>query len=113
MTKTSRAFVLEPCSRLDVSPASKFGEIEYIFQKNDGRPSIWTEEFAQAAMKKLKACGYDPAIDFIIIAGRIIPMIKLIAALAAEYQNVRVLFHDAIERDYVHQTIGHSESESL
>lgn len=101
-----RAFVLEPCRRIDVSRASKYGEILYIFERNDGRPSIWTDEFVIEAIERLKNTRYDPARDYFILAGSIVPLAKVVAALAAEYGHVRALAFSATDRDYIQQELG-------
>lgn len=101
-----RAILIEPTTRVDVSAAQRYGEIVYIFEKNESRPSIWTEEFVQVAMIRLEQMNYDPKADTIIIAGAIVPLIKLIGCLTANFGRIRVLCHSAIERDYTLQEIG-------
>lgn len=101
-----RVFILEP-TKVDVSKARRFGDVKYIFGRGDTRPSIWSEEFAQTCLDILKENDYSPDDDALLMVGQIIPLTKLVAAVAEEYRYFRCLCWVATDHDYTIQDYGY------
>ncbi len=101
----TRAFVLERCN-VDVSKASVFGNIVYVFDGNQRRSSIWSTNFITDVCSRLKDLEYDPANDYFVIVGPIVPLCKTIGHLVAQYGLIRALCWSASECSYTIQEIG-------
>jgi hypothetical protein len=105
MGNPNKAVILEPF-KLDTSGAAAFGEIKYIYQNGEERPSIWLDEFCSDVMDRLAAMMFDPSRDVFVFAGQLIPMTRIAAALVVEYGEVQALFWSATNRSYEIITIG-------
>lgn len=111
MNKGSIVFVLEQ-TEVDVSPAKEYGRIAHVFRPNERRPSIWTPEFREELLETFVEMGYDPENDYVVIAGRMVPLVKMVATLVAEYRTIRVLFYVSSEERYIVQRIGQDVEET-
>ena len=101
----ARVFALEPC-RQDISSARKFGRITYLFERDGDRSSIWAPEFPREIVQKLDALGFEPDVDFFVVAGQMVPLVIAISSIVATYGATNVLFYSSTERHYVTRTIG-------
>lgn len=95
-----RVFVLEQTAN-DLSRATEFGEVMHIFDQGKHRPGLFGEHFAQAIITQLERKSFDPAIDYVVIAGGMVPMVLMVTALVQEYGDVQLLLYHASIKDYV------------
>lgn len=102
---TPRVFMVEEY-KVDARNAERFGTLVYIFQPNEYRPSIWDEAFRDAAIARLDKMDYDPTVDYIIVAGAIVPLTLVLTELVATFGEIQVLFYSASEREYTAKTVG-------
>lgn len=105
MITTRRVFIVEPC-RLDVRNAAEFGTIEYLFDENDHRASIWTHDFLNEISNVLKKKKYDPSRDFFAVSGRLVPVTMAAIHILSLYKRVRFLFFNAVDRNYVERELS-------
>jgi len=103
----SRAFQLEPTS-LDVTKAARFGEVVRLFNHPRQHPSPLKSVFAAEVVRRLLDEHFDPSRDYVIVTGAITPMVAMVAAVVAQFGEVRALCFDVSEsvRDYVVVTMG-------
>jgi len=93
----SRVFVLqEPIPRSltgwvpDIRPASKHGEISYVFNKAD-KPHSWPQEQVEFRLKEVLR-AYDPKEDSILwCGGDLIVLILCTAYMAFEFEIMHLL----------------------
>lgn len=104
-----KVFMLMP-HNVDVSKARRFGELIYIFDRGARRPSLWSPEFIDEMFVQLAEMGYDPATDYLLIAGNMAPIVRAACALARDCDvPPRALFYDAVTADYVELPLGIAE----
>lgn len=101
----SRVFVIER-TRHDVSSASDYGPLKYIFPPDMHRSSLWSKEFRDELTSRLDDLGFNPKVDYILAAGNTIPLIMLVGALVARFGYVRALAFYATDRTYTPILIG-------
>lgn len=101
----ARSFVIEKTT-YDVTQASKFGEIVYVYSERERRSSIWSDDFVRDVLNRLSEADFDPSADYFVIAGSTVPVTKIVAALAATYGRFRALCFSATDHDYVFQEYG-------
>lgn len=103
----SRSFLVEETT-LDVSGAKQHGRLVLLFPPGRYRPSVWEPTFAQAAISRLEAEGFDPEHDFIVLTGQQLTLVALVAAVVARYGKFRALAFNAhgSVRDYEQITMG-------
>lgn len=106
MSRKPKAILIEK-TKMDVSSAAVFGEIVHVFPKGRPRSSIWSDDFLEEAIESLADLEYDPAIDYIILVGQLVPLTKVIARLVSIYNRIRILCWSATERDYLLQEVGY------
>ena len=102
--RAARVFVLEPINPpliFDPHAAEKFGELVYVFERGELRSSIWHDEFCAECLDSLEEKGYDPARDFLLVVGKLVPITRMTASLARKYGAVRALFWHAVDKEYV------------
>lgn len=84
----------------DVTKAAEHGTVTVLFPGH--RPSMWSPDFVAAALEQLERHQYDPAVDLLLMAGNIVPIVLLAAAVARECETgPKFLFFDAARQDYV------------
>ena len=107
MNGNSRCFLVE-ATDLDVSSASKFGELQVVFPSERWRPSVFLPDYAEALVARLREVDYDPEVDFVVVAGRQLPLAVAMAAIGATYGKFRVLAFNAhgSVRDYEPLEVG-------
>ena len=85
-----KCFVISNNTGVDVSPASKFGDIRHLFE--DLKDSdIMSDDFELDCIRALHHWGFDFGEDFIVIAGNITAVCRLVAALMSEYETIGTL----------------------
>jgi len=102
MTRT--VYVLEP-TRHDLNDASRFGDLFYIYQPEERRPSMWTNAFLEDCMKRMEANGYDYERDYFLVGGPHTPVTLLAVHLVATFDVVNLLLFDAVQSEYIHRMI--------
>jgi hypothetical protein len=97
-------FVLEPCN-IDVSDASRFGAVKYVFNQGDRRSSIWDDKFLSEIVESLTAQHFNPRRDFFVVAGHMVPIALAVAALAKSFDSIKLLLYASTTRNYVEKAI--------
>lgn len=98
-----KVFIIEhPRNNIDVSKAANFGEIVYLFGKEDRRCSAWDHKrFGRRVLGRLKELNYNPEEDFICVVGAMLVIINSIIAIAQSQETFKLLLFNSIEDDYV------------
>ena len=105
----ARVLVLEQPSpgNIDLSPASRFGELVYLLDRKVDRVSAFdTARYEQLIRERLCDVGFNPASDVVCLAGKILGVAVLCATLARIYGPFQALMFDAHETKYVKRVIG-------
>lgn len=99
--------MVAPHDRVNVGSCREFGELTMLFKRGERTPSIWSRELAEEALTRLESFDYDPRVDYLLVAGNMVTMIKVAAALAASCDcEVKALCYDAASGQYVEQDLG-------
>ena len=98
--------MLMPHDNIDVRPAQQFGDIKYIFDAHESRPSIWDQQLLNDAISALQQYDYDPDKDYILAAGAMVPLIMFVAAVCDVWECPKVLYWDMRHRCYVERRLG-------
>ena len=102
--RRARVFVAEPNSRYNLEDAEKFGRVVYLDTRQE--LSIFqTDEMLDAIFNRLTEMEYDPDEDFFCLAGHMITVSLVLAALIARYDWVRTLMYDARASVYVERIV--------
>lgn len=102
----SRVIVLEPVTK-DIRSAEHFGEIVYLFDKDDPRPSIWdTPEYLLAVQERLEKIEFNGEQDYFAAAGALLALVSVTTLLSQLYPSFRVLFFHAQIQEYVSRTFS-------
>lgn len=103
-----RVFFVEPSQRLDVTSASEHGDITYIFEANERRPSVFDQEsYIDRVKAKLISLDFKPEEDYFVISGPLLNVFGTTMAIVS-YLNVhwecailKTLAYDARSGKYV------------
>lgn len=106
--KRPRAFALEP-TNLDVSPASRFGEIVHLYKGPSEHPLAYEARFAKELITRLNELKFDAECDALILAGKLHSMVAMVAAAVVHFGKVNVLMFDHACRQYNRIIIGDSD----
>ena len=85
-----KCFVISNNTGVDVSPAAKFGDIRYLFEDLQ-ESGIISDDFELKCIQALHHWGFDCDVDYVVIAGNITAVCRLIAALMSEYETIGTL----------------------
>lgn len=88
---TARVFLLETAQNVDVTSAMEYGPLIPLFkreQTND-KPSIWGEEFIDEFIYRLEQQNYNPEVDYLLIAGHMVPIAIWVASVTKEWDEAR------------------------
>ena len=94
-----RVFLLEPC-RQNTEDAKRFGEVKYLFLEEGSRSSIWAEEFTEELLEELDLLEFNPNVDYILVAGGVVPNFIAAAAIGGAYGQFKALLYDAKTSTY-------------
>jgi len=103
MEMSKKVFIIEhPRNNIDVSKAKDFGQIVYLFDKDDRRCSAWDhKKFGRTVLGRLKELDYNPEEDYICIVGAVLIIINSIIAIAQNHETFTVLLFNSIEGVYI------------
>ncbi len=96
----------QPNVSLDISKAKSFGELIFIFNKREHRCSCFkTVEYTDNILTKMEELGYDPDVDFFLVAGSMVPIVTAMVGVVSTFGKVKVLLYRANEMEYVERTL--------
>ena len=102
-----RVIELEETTRLDTSSAESYGALTRLFSRGEqGRPGMFTPEYADEVSRRLVAISYDPAVDYLLLAGPIVALAAAVSRITAEYGQLNALTYFMPSRQYVLVTLG-------
>jgi len=110
----TRTFTLHGLSeRFNTQLAESFGKREFLFEREVRSPSPFNMDgYSRAVIRELREKRFDPAIDFLVLAGPTNSVAVLLAVAAREYQELRLLLFDAVKGTYVEKNLRvHPEDE--
>jgi hypothetical protein len=97
----SRVFIFEMPRRQALGLTEAFGPIVPLIVPEKRRPSVFNPtSFAEFMREELAANSFDPAVDYILLAGGLIGNALLVTAAVAAYGNVKLLLWDASAERY-------------
>src|ERR1035437_4312699 len=102
----SRVFVIEPPrDGFDLSSAEKFGPIIPIFDSRDRRCSVFKpDEYRDTVWEVLAHNDYNPAVDYFIMIGAMLPVSLTLAAICEHLmvgESAKVLMFSSHDDSYV------------
>lgn len=103
---TRLVFVLDEKTRVDFSPAKRHGDVKFVFDCDDERPSIWSVAYYEQAVTKMLAQEFDPDVDYLVAVGSQVPLLLLSATLVAKFGQVNLLLFDSTTSEYVHKRVA-------
>lgn len=103
--RPQRAFLLEETD-LDTTGASAFGNVEVLFTQAVYRPSIWSDEFAERVLERLKEVRFDPEHDYIVLTGQVVPLVKATTAIIEAYGYCKALAFDTRDRSRRYEPVS-------
>jgi hypothetical protein len=99
-----KVFVLEP-TKHDLTDASRFGDIIYLYHPEERRPPMWTHAFIQDCLARLEKNDYDPEVDYFLIGGPHTPVTLLAAHMIREFPAANLLLFDSTQSEYIPKLI--------
>jgi hypothetical protein len=108
----SRCFVLEPVKKQSVKDCEAFGEIVYLFEFGEERPSIFSYEYQKELERKLKELKFNPEYDFFVLTGFQVTLSIAVCVLSKMFESFDVLAFYTPAYSYSAITIG-KESKCL
>ncbi len=105
MIDAPKCFVVTNVYGIDITPASEFGVIKYLF-KDLKDTEIFTSDFENRCTESLRNNMYDYEKDFIILAGNTTANCRLTSALLSEYESFYTLSWDRVDNKYVQLRVG-------
>ena len=98
----SRVFVWKRQPGMDFSGASEFGELVVIHEAMQQRVNQYSgQEMGKFLDVFLREVDFQPAVDFILLAGPNIAVAQLFAFVLINYEAVNFLNYNALESKYV------------
>ena len=97
-------YALEP-TRHDVSDASRYGPLVYLYDMEERRPSMWTNAFLEDCMNRMVSKGFEEERDYFLVSGSHTPVTLLVIHLVSTLDTVNLLLFDAVCSEYVHKMI--------
>lgn len=101
----SRCFVLQDCNK-DVSDATRFGEIVYVFERKNGRSSVWSDDYRKEVLKRFREMRFDRQEDYLVAVGHTAPLVIAIGELLPWYSFLNMLVFYGPEQQYRDVVIG-------
>lgn len=98
----SRVFLAAP-TPTDISKAAAYGSIVVLLPSAHHN----VQDLVTTLAGELDASVYDPAIDYILMAGAMLPTAALLAATLEGYDYARVIVFNARAQAYEVQTVSH------
>lgn len=96
-----RVIVYEP-TNLNIDKVFQFGDVVYMFDEAESRPSIWeTSEFVDACERRLEELKFDPKVDSFAVVGSSVPLTAITSLMSRKYKEFKVLFWHSSVRDYL------------
>lgn len=105
----SRVFVLEP-TEFDITVASEWGEVVYLYQHHSRRPAPTTGGFPRSVLLRMSELQFDPSTDLVVLSGQMIALVVLTATLVAEYGSIKCLRFSSTSDRYVPFPLGQKVS---
>lgn len=102
----TRVFCIDPV-KFDTTSAAMIGQVVQLYNGQTHRPSIWqTSEFTAHVLKKLDDEDFDVDHDCLLIAGPMVTVAIVVAALASEFGALNLVLFDPSRGMYVLRKIG-------
>lgn len=98
-TDQAQVLALE-ISKYDLSSCNSFGFLQFIFPPDGPKPSVWTREYRLEIERALEDYEFDPAIDYIVLVGQMLPLAILVNILSTKYRAFKALVFNANSREY-------------
>ena len=103
---SKKVFIIEhPRNNIDVSKAKDFGQIVYLFDRDDRRCSAWDhKKFGREVLSRLKELDYKPEEDYICVVGAMLIVVNSIIAISQNYKVFVMLLFNSVEDTYIPKT---------
>lgn len=82
----SKVFVIERPRNNDLEQyanARKYGELVVLIERAHNPPGIFTPAFIDYIKERLKEEQFDPLKDYILVAGRAVQLVRVVAEVAS------------------------------
>lgn len=107
----SKVFLIEePKMGIDVSMATAYGELFYLFDSDIRRGSAFkTETFGQQILDRLRQLEFNYENDFVVMTGSLVPVVVMSIAIVSTHPYVRLLFYNAAQAEYVSKKVSQTD----
>lgn len=94
---------VHPIKDADLTPASVYGEIEYINKRYVYSDELEGNRIPQPFVSRMEKAvdGFDPGHDYLLIAGDHLQIVAMSALLADRWGDFKVLRYDREAKGYV------------
>lgn len=97
----------EPRVGISVEAALAYGELQYVFDSNVRRSSVFKiDTFGQQILDRLNQLKFDYQNDFIVMTGSLVPIAVASIVIVCAYPHVHLLFYNAAQEEYVSRKIS-------
>ncbi len=97
----ARVIYLDNSLRGKTTQAVQFGEVVFLFDEYDTRPSSFDPTFQLTLKEKLYELDFDPETDYIAVTGKYINTVLLVATVVVTFGTVSLLLFDARLQRYL------------
>ena len=99
----AKVFLIEKTKpNIDITEATNFGELEYLFDQNQRRCSAFdTIKYQREMLRRLDAADFDPDNDYICVAGSVLVLSICLIAIAQRYERFKTLLFSSTESKYI------------
>jgi len=101
----SKCYLLEPVKQ-DVQDAQEFGELVYLFEYGETRPSIFSVEYQEELEKRFIKAEFDPENDMFVLTGFQIAISIAVSVLTKMFKNFEILCFYVPTHSYTLISIG-------
>ena len=111
MSNDVRVFLVEePRRAVDLSTATRYGEVTYIFDGQSRRPSVFdVEGFRSCIIERLDEFRFRPDADVLCIVGNILYTLSVVVAVIELWGFARVLMFDSSTQEYQLRMLGRKQ----
>lgn len=105
----TRVFMLRSYDRvrIEAKDVAAHGELTLVYPDGEWPPGVYGPAFVGETLHRMDKLGYDPRRDLFVIAGNMVPMVRVVGELCALWDvPVAVLAYDAQSREYVRIDVG-------
>ena len=107
MRTDRRVFVMDKDPRRDVSDAGRYGELLFVYDAGEHKPSVWSNAMIKDVLDRMTRMEYDADIDYVVVTGNTVMITLVVCSLLARDGMLNLLLFDSAQEEYVHKTVSY------